>query len=183
MERNTAERQMLDFYRNKKVLVTGHTGFKGTWLTRMLLLSGAQVQGYSLEPPTRPNLYSMAGLSRFMESGQLRSEIGDIRDFGRLQKIFHDFRPEIVFHLAAQPIVRESYRNPRETYETNVMGTVNVLECIRTEDSVRSVLNVTTDKVYRNREWVWGYRETDPLDGFDPYSNSKSCSELATHSY
>lgn len=110
MERNTAERQMLDFYRNKKVLVTGHTGFKGTWLTRMLLLSGAQVQGYSLEPPTRPNLYSMAGLSRFMESGQLRSEIGDIRDFGRLQKIFHDFRPEIVFHLAAQPIVRESYR-------------------------------------------------------------------------
>lgn len=183
MERNTAGRQMLDFYRNKKVLVTGHTGFKGTWLTRMLLLAGAQVQGYSLEPPTRPNLYSMAGFSRFAESGQLRSEIGDIRDFGRLQKIFHDFRPEIVFHLAAQPIVRESYRNPRETYETNVMGTVNVLECIRLEDSVRSALNVTTDKVYRNREWVWGYRETDPLDGFDPYSNSKSCSELATHSY
>lgn len=181
-EKYTGE-DILQFYRGKRVLVTGHTGFKGTWLTRILLQAGARVQGYSLEPPTTPNLYAMAGFSSFLSSGQLQSEIADIRDFERLEGVFHSFRPEIVFHLAAQPIVRESYRNPRDTYETNVMGTVNVLECIRGEDSVRSFVNVTTDKVYRNREWVWGYRETDPLDGFDPYSNSKSCSELATHSY
>ena len=168
----------LDFYRGKKVLVTGHTGFKGTWLCRLLLGAGAEVTGYSLEPPTDPALFSLAGMDR-----QMDSVTGDVRDLEKLKALFHRTKPEIVLHLAAQPIVRESYRDPVYTYETNVMGTVNILECIRLTDSVKSFLNVTTDKVYHNREWEWGYRETDPLDGFDPYSNSKSCSELVTHSY
>ena len=169
---------MLEFYRWKRVFVTGHTGFKGTWLCWMLLGAGAEVTGYSLEPSTTPSLFEMAGLS-----GRMNSIIGDVRDFGSLKAAFEAARPEIVLHLAAQPIVRESYRNPRETYETNVMGTVNLLECVRLSDGVKSVLNVTTDKVYQNNEWCWGYRENEPLDGFDPYSNSKSCSELVTHSY
>ena len=139
---------------------------------------GAYVTGYSLEPPTSPNLFSVAGLENQMES-----IIGDVRDFENLKKIFGEVQPEIVFHLAAQPVVRDSYKNPRYTYETNIMGTVNVMECVRLFTCVRSVLNVTTDKVYHNNEWCWGYRENDPLDGFDPYSNSKSCSELVTHSY
>ncbi len=168
----------LDFYRNKRVLVTGHTGFKGTWLCRILINAGAEVTGYSLEPPTNPSLYELTGLSN-----QMTSVIGDIRDLNHLLEAFSEAQPEIVFHLAAQPIVRESYRDPRTTYETNVMGTVNLLECVRQTSSVRSVLNVTTDKVYKNNEWCWGYREDEPLDGFDPYSNSKSCSELVTHSY
>ena len=168
----------LSFYRNKNVLVTGHTGFKGTWLCRMLVQAGAVVTGYSLEPPTDPNLFSLSGLE-----GKMTSVIGDIRDFEHLKRTFEQARPEIVLHLAAQPIVRDSYKEPRYTYETNVMGTVNVLECVRQYPCVRSVLNVTTDKVYDNKEWCWGYRENDPLDGFDPYSNSKSCSELVTHSY
>lgn len=168
----------LSFYSGKKVLVTGHTGFKGAWLCRMLVGAGANVTGYSQEPPTLPNLFSMAGLE-----GRMDSVIGDIRDFRQLLGTFHAARPEIVLHLAAQPIVRESYRNPRYTYETNVMGTVNLMECVRQTLCVRSVLNVTTDKVYKNNEWFWGYREDEPLDGFDPYSNSKSCSELVTHSY
>lgn len=168
----------LAFYKGKNVLVTGHTGFKGTWLCRMLVGAGAHVTGYSLEPPTEPDLFSLAGMGK-----QMDSVIGDIRDLKKLKKVFHRVQPEIVLHLAAQPIVRESYRNPVYTYETNVMGTVNILECVRLTDSVVSFLNVTTDKVYHNREWEWGYRETDPLDGFDPYSNSKSCSELVTHSY
>ena len=168
----------LDFYRGKKVLVTGHTGFKGTWLCRLLLGAGAEVTGYSLEPPTDPALFSLAGMDR-----QMDSVTGDVRDLEKLKALFDRTKPEIVLHLAAQPIVRESYRDPVYTYETNVMGTVNILECIRLTDSVKSFLNVTTDKVYHNREWEWGYRETDPLDGFDPYSNSKSCSELVTHSY
>lgn len=170
----------LEFYRGKRVFITGHTGFKGSWLCRMLVNAGAEVTGYSLEPPTTPNLFSLAGLS-----GRMTSVIGDVRDFDRLHKAFQAARPEIVLHLAAQPIVRESYQNPRGTYETNVMGTVNLLECVRQagQDAPRSVLNVTTDKVYQNREWCWGYREEEPLDGFDPYSNSKSCSELVTHSY
>lgn len=172
------EKFTLDFYKGKKVLVTGHTGFKGTWLCRMLLGAGAEVTGYSLEAPTEPALFSLAGLET-----QMRSVTGDVRDLEGMAAVFRETRPEIVFHLAAQPIVRESYRNPVYTYETNVMGTVNVLECVRLTDSVKSFLNVTTDKVYHNREWEWGYRETDPLDGFDPYSNSKSCSELVTHSY
>ena len=166
------------FYKNRKVLVTGHTGFKGTWLCRMLLNMGAVVTGYSLEPPTQPNLFSMADIEHGMES-----VTGDIRDLKHLQHVFAEKQPEIVFHLAAQPIVRESYKDPRYTYETNVMGTVNVLECVRQFGSVKSFLNVTTDKVYLNRERTEGYREEEPLDGFDPYSNSKSCSELVTHCY
>lgn len=168
----------LDFYRNKRVFVTGHTGFKGSWLCRILTDAGAIVTGYSLEPPTNPNLFSLAGLE-----GKMNSVIGDIRDYEKLSRVFRETEPEIVFHLAAQPIVRESYREPRHTYETNVMGTVNILECVRGCGCVRSFLNVTTDKVYHNNEWEWGYRENEPLDGFDPYSNSKSCSELVTHSY
>ena len=167
-----------DFYRGKKVLVTGHTGFKGTWLSHLLVKAGASVTGYSLAPTTAPNLFEAAGLSR-----NVNSIIGDVRDLEHLKKVFAQEEPEIVFHLAAQPIVRDSYKDPVYTYETNVMGTVNVLECIRLTPSVRSFLNVTTDKVYENREWEYGYRETDPLDGYDPYSNSKSCSELVTHSY
>ena len=168
----------LDFYKGKRVFVTGHTGFKGSWLCRILLGAGAQVTGYSLEPPTEPNLFSICGIKE-----RMTSIIGDIRRREHLMQAFAEARPEIVLHLAAQPIVRESYRNPAETYEINVMGTVNILECVRNQEGVRSFLNVTTDKVYENREWEWGYRENDPLDGYDPYSNSKSCSELVTHSY
>ena len=166
------------FYSGKRVFVTGHTGFKGSWLCRMLVNMGAKVTGYSLEPPAEPNLFSLSGVQ-----SEMVSIIGDVRDFDKLKEAFERAQPVIVLHLAAQPIVRESYRDPRYTYETNVMGTVNLLECVRTADSVRSVLNVTTDKVYKNNEWVWGYREDEPLDGYDPYSNSKSCSELVTHSY
>lgn len=167
-----------EYYRGKRVFVTGHTGFKGAWLCRILKNAGAIVTGYAKEPPTNPNLFGLAATEHGM-----RSVIGDIRDFDRLSAAFEESDPEIVLHLAAQPIVRESYRTPRETYETNVMGTVNVLECVRKSGRVRSFLNVTTDKVYLNREWERGYREEDPLDGYDPYSNSKSCSELVTHSY
>lgn len=168
----------MNFYKGRSVLVTGHTGFKGSWLCRMLVNAGAYVTGYSLTPPTEPNLFSMANLEK-----RMNSIIGDVRDFEHLKKVFDETKPEIVFHLAAQPIVLDSYKNPRYTYETNVMGTVNLLECVRLTKSVKSVLNVTTDKVYKNNEWCWGYREDEPLDGFDPYSNSKSCSELVTHSY
>lgn len=168
----------LDFFRGKKVLLTGHTGFKGSWMSKILINSGAILTGYSLNPPTEPNLYSLADIEK-----QMKSVIGDIRDLGKLMQVFEATQPEIVIHMAAQPIVRDSYSDPVYTYETNVMGTVNILECIRKTPSVRSFLNVTTDKVYQNNEWDWGYRETDPLDGYDPYSNSKSCSELVTHSY
>lgn len=168
----------MDFYRGKRVLVTGHTGFKGTWLCKILVMAGAEVTGYSLTPPTDPNLFGISGIAN-----HIHSVIGDIRDFDSLKKAFAEARPEIVLHLAAQPIVRDSYKDPRYTYETNVMGTVNLLECVRLTPGIRSVLNVTTDKVYHNNEWCWGYRENEPLDGFDPYSNSKSCSELVTHSY
>lgn len=166
------------FYQGKRVLVTGHTGFKGSWLCRILVLAGAQVTGYSLKPPTDPAVFQIAGLEETMDS-----VIGDIRDREHLKQVFDQVQPEIVLHLAAQPIVRDSYKDPVYTYETNVMGTVNVLECARLTSSVKSLLNVTTDKVYDNREWEYGYRECDPLDGYDPYSNSKSCSELVTHSY
>ena len=168
----------LSFYRGKRVFVTGHTGFKGAWLCRMLALAGAEVTGFSLNPPTEPSLFEIAGIAR-----DVHSVIGDIRDYAALKAAFDEAQPELVLHLAAQPIVRDSYRDPVYTYETNVMGTVHILECIRTSDCVKSFLNVTTDKVYRNREWVWGYRENEELDGYDPYSNSKSCSELVTHSY
>lgn len=168
----------LSFYKGKRVLVTGHTGFKGTWLCKILVNAGAIVTGYSLEPPTNPNLFSMAGIEN-----EMLSVIGDIRDIQKLRTVFEEASPEIVFHLAAQPIVRDSYKDPVYTYETNVMGTVNVCECVRQSKTVKSFLNVTTDKVYKNNEWEWGYREDEPLDGYDPYSNSKSCSELVTHSY
>lgn len=168
----------LSFYKGKKALVTGHTGFKGTWLCRILVGAGAIVTGYSLSAPTEPNLFSMADLE-----GNMTSVIGDIRDAAALKAAFDAAQPEVVLHLAAQPIVRDSYKDPAYTYETNVMGTVNILECVRNNKCVKSFLNVTTDKVYHNNEWEWGYRENEPLDGFDPYSNSKSCSELVTHSY
>lgn len=168
----------LEFYRNKKVLVTGHTGFKGAWLCKLLENYGAEVIGYSLNPPTEPSLFKIANIE-----SDVKSIIGDIRDLSKLKEVFDDFQPEIVLHLAAQPIVRDSYKDPVYTYETNVIGTVNICECVRKSKSVKSFLNVTTDKVYLNKEWDWGYRENEELDGFDPYSNSKSCSELVTHSY
>ena len=168
----------LSFYKGKKVLVTGHTGFKGSWLCRILVKAGAEVTGYSLEAPTDPNLFSMADVEN-----NINSVIGDIRDLAHLKEVFKEVQPEIVLHLAAQPIVRDSYKDPVYTYETNVMGTVNICECVRLNPCVKSFLNVTTDKVYHNNEWAWGYRENEPLDGYDPYSNSKSCSELVTHSY
>lgn len=172
--------ELFEFYKGKRVLLTGHTGFKGAWLTRILLLAGAKVTGYGLEPPTDPSLFGILQLGKVLGEDHV---IGDVRDLAHLKEVFDRVQPEIVFHLAAQPIVRESYRNPVGTYETNVMGTVHVLECIRLCPSVRSFVNVTTDKVYENKEWEYGYRENDRLDGYDPYSNSKSCSELVTHSY
>lgn len=169
---------ILQFYKGKKVFITGHTGFKGSWLCKMLIKAGAQVTGYSLEPNINPSLFNLLELNKYVDS-----YIGDIRNFANLKQKFDEAQPEIVFHLAAQPIVRDSYIDPLNTYETNVMGTANILECIRLSDTVKSALNVTTDKVYLNKEWEWGYREYEELDGFDPYSNSKSCSELVTHSY
>ena len=169
---------MLDFYKNKKVFITGHTGFKGAWLCNILVMAGAQVYGYALKPQEKENLFDISKVEK-----KITSRIGDIRDMDALKSFFDEAQPEIVIHLAAQPIVRESYRNPRYTYETNVMGTVNICECVRNSSCVRSFLNVTTDKVYQNNEWEWGYREDEKLDGYDPYSNSKSCSELVTHSY
>lgn len=168
----------IEWYKGKKVLVTGHTGFKGSWLCRILVNVGADVTGYSLKAPTEPNLFSMCDVE-----DKMRSIIGDVRDLEHLMKVFDEVEPEVVFHLAAQPIVRDSYKDPVNTYEINVMGTVNICECVRLHPCVRSFLNVTTDKVYENKEWEWGYRENEPLDGYDPYSNSKSCSELVTHSY
>lgn len=171
---------MLDmaFYKGKKILITGHTGFKGSWMCQMLIMAGAQVTGYALESPTSPSLFEMCGVSEKIDSVS-----GDVRDLEHMKQIFSRTQPEIVIHMAAQPIVRESYKNPVYTYETNVMGTVNVLECVRVTPSVKSFLNVTTDKVYMNKEWEWGYRENEELNGYDPYSNSKSCSELVTSSY
>ena len=166
------------FYKGKKVFITGHTGFKGSWLCKMLTKGGAEVTGYSLNPPTNPSLFEIAGIAN-----DIHSVIGDIRDMAALKKAFDEAQPEVVLHLAAQPIVRDSYKDPAYTYETNVMGTVNILECVRMSSCVKSFLNVTTDKVYLNKEWTWGYRENEELDGYDPYSNSKSCSELVTHSY
>ncbi len=168
----------LSFYVDKTVLVTGHTGFKGSWMCKVLLMQGAKVIGYSLEAPTEPSLFEVLQLEK-----QMISVIGDIRNLNHLNQTMQQYQPEIVIHMAAQPIVRESYVNPVYTYETNVMGTVNFLEAVRQCESVKSVINVTTDKVYLNNEWEWGYREIDALDGYDPYSNSKSCSELVTSSY
>lgn len=178
MEKVVISKDILSFYRGRKVLITGHTGFKGSWLCRILTLAGAQVTGFALSAPAAPSLFEVAELAKDITSVE-----GDVRDLKALEAVFAQAQPEIVLHLAAQPIVRASYQDPVYTYETNVMGTVNVLECCRKNSCVKSVLNVTTDKVYENKEWAWGYRENEPLDGFDPYSNSKSCSELVTHSY
>jgi len=171
-------KELLEFYKNKRVFLTGHTGFKGTWLSRILILAGAEVAGYSLEPPTSPSLFEQTKMN-----DKIKSIIGDIRDGDKLKAAMAEFKPDVVLHLAAQPIVRTSYKDPVGTYETNVMGTVNVLEAVRACPSVKSFVNVTTDKVYLNREWAWGYRENEELCGYDPYSNSKSCSELVTYSY
>lgn len=175
---------MLDFYRGKRIFLTGHTGFKGMWLAKMLIMSGAEVTGYALPSPTKEGDRVMKECGVLSE---MRSVTGDVCDAETLKRTFQETRPEIVIHLAAQPLVLEGYRDPVRTYGTNVMGTVNLLECIRqmseTDNPVRSVVNVTTDKVYENKEWPWGYRENEPLDGYDPYSNSKSCSELVTHCY
>lgn len=169
---------MLDFYRGKRVLITGHTGFKGSWMCRILLEAGAEVYGYALPPAEEESLFVLAGLQE-----EIDSTLADIRDLNRLAEAFKRVKPEIVIHMAAQPLVRTSYEEPVYTYDVNVMGTVHVLECVRKTESVRSFVNVTTDKVYLNREWDWGYRENEELNGFDPYSNSKSCSELVTACY
>ena len=166
------------FYKNKKVFITGHTGFKGAWLTRILLLAGADVAGYALKAPTNPSLFELSQTSKDMNS-----IIADIRNKDELEARILEFQPDIIFHLAAQPLVRASYSDPVYTYETNVMGTVNIMEALRECASVKSFINITTDKVYKNKEWLWGYREDEELCGFDPYSNSKSCSELVTYSY
>jgi CDP-glucose 4,6-dehydratase len=168
----------LSFYQGKKIFITGHTGFKGTWLCRILLQAGAEVYGYALEPPTDPSLFELTHTKN-----DIHSITGDVRNGGLLAASMAEAEPDIVLHLAAQPLVRLSYKEPALTYETNVMGTVNVLEAVRKTPSVRSFVNITTDKVYKNREWLWGYREDEELCGFDPYSNSKSCSELVTYSY
>jgi len=163
-------------YKAKKVLITGHTGFKGSWLSLWLIKLGAKAVGYSLEPPTKPNHFGLLKLD-------MNSVIGDIRNKNKLNSTFKKYKPEIVFHLAAQPLVRYSYINPVETFETNVMGTLNVFEACRNTESVRVIVNITSDKCYENKEWVWGYRENDPMGGYDPYSASKGCSELITSSY
>ena len=166
------------FFQGKKVLVTGHTGFKGSWLCLWLQSMGAQVVGYALAPPTQPSLFEVIQIEKGMTS-----VIGDIRDLAHLRSVFSEHQPEIVIHMAAQPLVRYSYVEPVETYSTNVMGTVNLLEAVRSTPSVKAVVNVTTDKCYENREWAWGYRENEPMGGFDPYSSSKGCAELVTAAY
>ena len=168
----------MNFYKGKKVFISGHTGFKGTWMSVMLVNAGATVVGYSTCSKKESRLFDLCGVEN-----QITHIKGDVRDLEHLLEVFRQYQPEIVIHMAAQPIVRDSYKDPVGTYSTNVMGTVNVCEAVRQIPSVRSFLNVTTDKVYENKEWEWGYRENEPLDGFDPYSNSKSCSELITHSY
>lgn len=168
----------LDWFKNKKIFITGHTGFKGSWLCMILSESGADITGYALKPSADQSLFRIAEIGK-----RIKSIEGDIRDLDGLRSAVAECRPDIVIHMAAQPLVWESYKNPVRTYETNVMGTVHICECVRQNPCVKSFLNVTTDKVYANREWEWGYREIDALDGYDPYSNSKSCSELVTHSY
>ncbi len=168
----------VQFWKNKKVFLTGHTGFKGAWLSMWLIQMGANLKGFSLSPNTSPNLFEVALLNE-----KMTSEIGDIRNFHELNKSIVDFQPEVIFHLAAQPLVRESYLNPLITYETNVMGTANLLESCRNVSSLKSVIIVTTDKCYENKEWEWGYRENEPMGGYDPYSSSKGCVELITSAY
>lgn len=165
-------------FKNKTVLVTGHTGFKGSWLCVWLKELGANVVGYALEPYTDRDNFVVTGLQH-----RVAHIIGDVRDFHEMRKIFEEYQPEFVFHLAAQAIVRESYVSPKETYDINIGGTANMLECCRLTDSVRVIVNITSDKCYENKEWVWGYRESDPMGGYDPYSSSKGCSELITAAY
>lgn len=166
------------FYQGKRVFITGHTGFKGSWLCLWLHSMGAKVTGYALSPPTKPSLYELCWVDELISS-----IIADVRDFDTLSRAMVEAKPEIVIHMAAQPLVRDSYKNPVETYSINVMGTVHLLEAVRACQSVKAVINVTTDKVYENRERGWGYRENEPLGGYDPYSSSKACSELVTAAY
>lgn len=167
-----------EFWNKKKVLITGHTGFKGSWLSILLHGLGSDVYGYALEPPTNPSLFNEAKISELVTS-----QIGDIRDYKKLSGFIQTCKPEIIIHMAAQPLVRESYKNPVETYEVNVMGTVNLFEAARHTPGIKAILNVTTDKCYENKEWYWSYRENEPLGGYDPYSNSKGCSELVTSAF
>ncbi len=172
------ENLLSEIFRNKKILVTGHTGFKGSWMCLLLNKLGAQVYGFALAPPTNPSLFETARVEE-----QVKSYIGNIQDYDLLQKVINDIKPDAIIHMAAQALVRESYRNPLETYSTNVIGTANLLQAARYEQSIKAIVNVTTDKCYENKEWDWGYRENDSLGGFDPYSNSKGCSELVTSSF
>ncbi|MCK4448651.1 MAG: CDP-glucose 4,6-dehydratase [Candidatus Marinimicrobia bacterium] len=167
-----------NIYRNKTVLITGHTGFKGSWLSIWLKELGANVVGYALEPYTNRDNFVVTGLEN-----KITHIIGDVRNYKKLKEVFLKCKPEFIFHLAAQPIVRESYLNPKETYDVNVGGTVNVFECCRLTNYVKVIINVTSDKCYENKEWIWGYRENDPMGGYDPYSSSKGCSELITAAY
>jgi len=167
-----------DFWTGKKVFITGHTGFKGSWLCLWLHELGAEITGYSLPPPTNPSLFELAHINKLV-----RCIVGDVRDHDNIVKAIKECKPEIVIHMAAQPLVRDSYKNPVETYAINVMGTVNLLDAVRLCPGIKAVVNVTTDKCYENREWVWGYRENEPMGGYDPYSNSKGCSELVTSSF
>lgn len=168
----------INFWKGKRVFITGHTGFKGSWTVIWLKKLGAIIKGYSLEPNTKPSLFEVANVSDGIDH-----EIGDIRNLESLKRAFDNFKPEIVIHMAAQPLVRESYKNPLETYSTNIMGSVNILESIRCCKSIKAFVNVTTDKCYQNNEWEWGYREEEPMGGYDPYSSSKACSELITAAY
>ncbi|NLW48195.1 MAG: CDP-glucose 4,6-dehydratase, partial [Firmicutes bacterium] len=166
------------FWQGKRVLITGHTGFKGSWLCMWLNAMGAQVTGYALQPPTKPSLFEVCKIEQL-----LTSIIGDVRDKEKLKQCMLEAKPDIVIHMAAQPLVRDSYKNPVETYEINVMGTVHLFEAIRCCPGIKAVVNVTTDKCYDNKEWIWGYRENEAMGGYDPYSSSKACSELVTSSY
>ena len=166
------------FWQNKRVFITGHTGFKGSWLSIWLYSLGSKIKGYALEPPTSPSLFKQANVETLIDS-----EINDIRSFDNLKESMADFNPDILIHMAAQPLVRYSYDNPIETYEVNVLGTVHVLEAAKNCNNLKAIINVTTDKCYENNEWVWGYRENDPMGGYDPYSSSKGCAELVTSAY
>ncbi len=169
---------VVDQWRGRRVFLTGHTGFKGGWLALWLARRGAQVRGYALDPPSDPNLFTAASVASALDDVR-----GDIRDCGRLESAMTEFRPEVVFHLAAQPILRRSYADPLGTFSTNVMGTAHVLEAVRKTSNVRAVVCVTSDKCYQNQEWDWPYRETDALGGFDPYSSSKACAEIVCSAY
>ena len=178
MDQRVKFKQLKDFYSGKKILITGHTGFKGSWMCFLLNKMEADIYGYALEPPTKPSLYKLISIGKICES-----TIADIRNYEKLKQKIESIKPEIVIHMAAQSLVRESYNNPKETYEVNVIGTVNLFEAIRHVKGIKAIVNVTSDKCYQNRDWHWGYRENEPMGGYDPYSNSKGCSELVTSSY